>query len=81
MKVLFFLFIVGLLFFAFTLLFGFSFLRMVYKAIFGTPSNSGNVSSNKQKTKQSPKQNTPPAKKIIAREEGEYVDYEEIKDS
>ena len=81
MKFLSFLFIVGLLFIAFTLLFGFSFLRMVFKVIFGTNSNSRNTSSNQQKAKQTSKRaNTPPAKKIITREEGEYIDFEEIKD-
>jgi hypothetical protein len=82
MKILFFLFIIGLFFIAFTLLFGFTFLRMVFRAIFGTQPNSRNVSSNKQKAKQPSSQTkTPPSKKIIAREEGEYVDFVEIKDS
>ena len=81
MKVLGFLFIVGLLFIAFTLLFGFSFLRMILKAFFGTRPNPKNVSSNKQRAKQTSSQTkNPPSKKIITREEGEYVDFEEIKD-
>ena len=78
MRILGFFFILGLLFFALTLLFGFSFLRM----IFGTKPKPRNTTSSQQKSKQPPKQtNTPSIKKIITREEGEYVDFEEIKDS
>jgi len=77
MKILGFFFILGLLFFALTLLFGFSFLRL----IFGTKPKPRHTTSSQQKSKQSSKQtNSPPAKKIITREEGEYVDFEEIKD-
>ena len=81
MRFLFFLSMVGLLFIAFTLLFGLSFLRMVLRAIFGINSNTRRTSSNQQKAKQTSKQtSTPHAKKIITREEGEYIDFEEIKD-
>jgi hypothetical protein len=81
MKVLFFLFIVGLLFFAFTLLFGFSFLRMVFKTLFGTRPDSRNISSNQQKKKKAQQQpNKPPVKKIITHDEGEYVDFVEVKE-
>jgi len=62
-------------------LFGFSVLRWMFKAIFGIPSSPRNSSSSQQKTKQSSKQKTPPSKKIISRDEGEYVDFEEVKDS
>ena len=77
MKVLFFLFIIGLLFVAFTLVFGFSFLRL----IFGTRPKPQEKPSNQQKKKQTNKQqSTSNVKKIFTREDGEYVDFEEIKD-
>ena len=81
MKVLGFLFVLGLLTIAFTLLFGFSFLRMLLNAFFGTRPKPQSKSSNQQKKKQTnQQQNTSSIKKIFNREEGEYVDYEEIKD-
>jgi hypothetical protein len=83
MKIIGFLFILGLIFFALTLLFGFSFLRLVLGAIFGTGPKSRNTSSNKQKSKPTAQQTskqTKPIRKIITHEEGEYVDFEEIKD-
>ena len=81
MKILFFLFIMGLLAVAFILLFGFSVLRLFFSALFGTGSNPRSASSNQQNAKQTTKQTTAPsAKKIITRDEGEYVDFEEIKD-
>ena len=89
MKILGFLIIIGLLSVAFVLLFGFSVLRMLFNAILGTRPNPRNVSSNQQKTKQAPKQtnasssssfSSSSGKKIITRDEGEYVDFEEIKD-
>jgi hypothetical protein len=64
-----------------TLLLGFSFLRTLSRILFGgggakkTQRQSGNTSrqtNTHQKT-------APNKKKIIPREEGEYVDYEEIK--
>ena len=81
-KFLGFLVLIGLLAIAFTILFGISFLRMIFRAIFGTNDPAPKrASSNQQKNKQTAKQsNTSPIKKIITRDEGEYVDYEEIKD-
>ena len=81
-KFLGFLIIIGLLAIAFTILFGFSFLRMIFKAIFGTNNPAPrSASSNQQRSKQPNNQsNSSPAKKIITREEGEYIDYEEIKE-
>jgi len=78
-----FLILVICLFFLFGFLFGFSVLRLLFKSIFGIQSAPQKPSSNQQKTKQSSRQTkTPPsAKKIITRDEGEYVDFEEIKDS
>ena len=81
MKVLGFFMIMGLLAIAFTLLFGFSFLRMLFGAFFGTRPKPGNATTNQQKKKQTNQQsNTSPVKKIFHRDEGEYVDYEEIKE-
>jgi len=70
------------LIFLFGFLFGFSVLRMLFKAIFGIPSDSRKSSSNQQKAKQTTRKSSTPSapKKIISREEGEYIDYEEIKD-
>jgi len=83
MRILFFLIIMGLLAVAFVLLFGFSVLRMFLGAIFGTRPKPRNVSSsNQQNTRQTNRQTkAAPTKKIITRDEGEYVDFEEIKDS
>jgi len=77
MKILFFLMMIGLLFIAFILLFGFSFLRF----LFGSHPKSQNKTSNQQKKKQTNKQqNTSSIKKIFKHDEGEYIDYEEIKE-
>ena len=60
---------------------GFSVMRMFFSALFGIEPAPRNTSSNQQKTKQTRRQsNPPPSKKIISRDEGEYVDFEEIKD-
>ena len=76
-----FLFLVFLCFVLFVFIFGFSVLRMLFRSIFGTASKSRSTSSNQQKSKQTNKQkNAAPVKKIFNRDEGEYVDYEEIKD-
>jgi len=70
-----------LIIFASGLLFGFAFIGRLFKILFGTGSSTNKTSSNHQRTKQPHKQhNSPTTKKIISREEGEYVDYEEIKD-
>jgi disulfide bond formation protein DsbB len=82
MRILGFLIIMGLLSVAFVLLFGFSVLRMLLGAIFGTRPKPRNVSTNQRNTKQTTKQtnNASSIKKIITRDEGEYVDFEEVKD-
>ena len=76
-----FLFIAFFLFVLFVFVFGFSILRMLFRGIFGIKPK--NVQQNKQ-SKTSQKQRPPTAssasKKIIASDEGEYVDYVEIKD-
>ena len=69
------------LFFLFGFLFGFSILRMFFRTIFGIAPKPRSTSSNQQKSKQTTKQkNTSSVKKIFNRDEGEYIDYEEIKD-
>ena len=63
------------------LLFGFSILRVLFRAIFGVRPKPQTKSSNQQKKKQTNKQqNASTVKKIFTREEGEYVDFEEVKD-
>jgi len=75
------LFFFILLIFAFGFLFGFSFTRAISRFLFGAPPNTRNTTSNQQKKKQTAKQSNPATpKKIITRDEGEYVDFEEIKD-
>jgi len=86
MKFLSFLFIIGFLFFISIFLFGFSALRMMFKFLFGINPQVRNVSSNQQKTKQKQKQTNKqpkpsPSQKIFTSDEGEYVDFEEVKDS
>ena len=78
-----FLFLVFLFFVLFVFIFGFSVLRMLFRGIFGIrPNSSRNTSSNQQKSKQDTnKTNVSTPKKIITRDEGEYVDFVEIKDS
>ena len=76
-------FIIAFLFFVFLILiFGFSVIRMLFRGIFGTrPNSSRNTSSSQQKSKQNTnKTNVSTPKKIITRDEGEYVDFEEVKD-
>ena len=60
---------------------GFSVIRMFLSSLFGIEPAPRNTSSTQQKKKQTTKQSNPaPPKKIITRDEGEYVDFEEIKD-
>ena len=81
MKIIGFLFIVGLLVVALTLAFGFSFLRAIFRALFGSSPQPQTKSSSRQKTNQNSKQQkTSSDTKIFKQEEGEYVDFEEIKD-
>lgn len=77
-----FLFISFLLFLFFIFLFGFSVVRFFFQAFLGRPSRKQPQSQSNRNTKQSQSQQqpAPPVKKIITREEGEYVDYEEVKD-
>ena len=76
-----FLFMIFLLFVLFVFVFGFSVLRMLFRGIFGLKSNSRpqNRQTNTSQKKQQPTPSSA-SKKIIASDEGEYVDYVEIKD-
>jgi hypothetical protein len=56
---------------------------MLFGALFGTSSRPSNRSQNAQREESSnkrQKQQPRQAKKIITPDEGEYVDYEEVKD-
>jgi len=75
MKIIIALIIIFFLYYVFKL--GFSVIRMFLSSLFGIEPVPRNTSSTQQKKKQT----TPaPSKKIISRDEGEYVDFEEIKD-
>ncbi len=77
-----FLFISALLFLFFIFLFGFSVIRFFFQAFLGRPTKkqpqSRQQSNRNQNSHQAPP-NPPAPKKIITKDEGEYVDYEEIK--
>lgn len=78
-----FLFISFLLFLFFIFLFGFSVVRFFFQAFLGRPSRKQPQSQSNRNTKRpqsQPQPPAPPVKKIINREEGEYIDYEEVKD-
>jgi hypothetical protein len=75
-----FLLIAFLLFLFFIFMLGFSALRMIFGGLFGLRSKPDDRSKNQQKTKQSGKKTPPQSKKIITPDEGEYIDFEEIKD-
>jgi hypothetical protein len=68
-----------LLFVLFVFLFGFSILRMLFGGIFGTKPDKQKERKQSQ-TRQNSSTASTASKKIIASDEGEYVDYIEIKD-
>jgi hypothetical protein len=72
--------LIGFLYYVFKI--GFSVIRMFLGSLLGIQPEPRNTSSNQQKARQANKQTKtePPTKKIITRDEGEYVDFEEIKD-
>lgn len=80
-KLLFFIFFIFILF---IILSGVSILRFFFGTLFGkSKSNSGydqQQSRSQQSQKQSSQSQSNQQKKIIDADEGEYVDYEEIKD-
>jgi hypothetical protein len=75
-----FLFIIFLLFVLFVFLFGFSILRLLFGGLFRKPvyRSTGKSSRSQQASDTSSKPSS--SKKIIAPDEGEYVDYVEIKE-
>jgi hypothetical protein len=77
-----FFFITFLLIVFFVFLFGFSVLRILFLGLFGTRPKPDSRSQTQQKASQSTKQQpqAPKTKKIITPDEGEYVDFVEIKD-
>ena len=77
-----FLLIAFLFFLSLIALFGFSIIRFFFQAFLGRPSKKQSQSSRKsyQNTNSQQSQSNPTPKKIITKDEGEYVDYEEVKD-
>ena len=79
-----FLFIIFLLFVFLVFIFGFSIIRLLFGGLFGTrPQQSASKSQSKNQTKTNQTNNqkkSNPTKKIITPDEGEYIDFEEIKD-
>ncbi len=77
----FFFVIIPLIVLFFIFLFGFSVLRGIFRLMFGGGQvrNSHSAPESKQEQRSS---NHPPKKhdKVFSKEDGEYVDYEEIKD-
>ncbi|MDR0794903.1 MAG: DUF4834 family protein [Tannerella sp.] len=64
-------------------LLGFSVLRSFRDFFFGSPKSKQRQASQSRQggqTKSSSNRQPPPRKKVITPEEGEYVDYEEVKD-
>ena len=78
-----FLFTIFLVFVLFVFLFGFSVLRMLFGGLFGTRPrpNRPKMEQQQSQAKTRTQANSPfIQKKIIDPNEGEYVEYEEIKD-
>ncbi|GHT37087.1 hypothetical protein FACS189415_2720 [Bacteroidia bacterium] len=73
-KFIFFFLIFGVLL---VLLMGFSVLRTLKNAIFGSSEPKRSTSSRQQQRQTTQKK--PPRKKIFTKDDGEYVDYEEVK--
>jgi cytoskeletal protein RodZ len=77
-----FLFTIFLVFVLFVFIFGFSILRLLFGGLFGTRPKQNQTKTNQQtQSKTQTRQSSPsPQKKIIDSNEGEYVEYEEVKD-
>ncbi|MDR0537766.1 MAG: DUF4834 family protein [Tannerellaceae bacterium] len=71
-----FLFFLFFFFILLIFLLGFSFVRTILRFLFGTGSSNNSQRKQQQKTSKRPT----PHKKIFNKDEGEYVDYEEVKD-
>jgi hypothetical protein len=72
--------IIALFFIFIGLMFGFSIFRFFFKRMYGTSKQSRKQTNASTRDKQKQSQNQPKKKKIIEPSEGEYVDYEEVKD-
>ena len=82
-----FFFMILFLGFVLVSLLGFSVIRSFKSFFFGNPKDRNrkrtNVNSNQQRSRSqntTTQNNPPPRKKVFTEDEGEYVDYEEIKD-
>lgn len=82
MFILKFLFIFLLIFLFLVLLLGRSFFKIISTLLFGSRTKSGARRSNQSRPSQAQQQekSTSPDKKVVAPDEGEYIDFEEIKD-
>jgi len=76
-----FLFIIFLIGFILTTLFGFSFFRSLRSLFYGDDAkkNGRSASSQSRNGQQSASSKRASRKKVITEDEGEYVDYEEVK--
>jgi len=63
-----------------TLLLGFSFLRTLKNILFGSGNKKKTGGQRQAKQKQTTQQASSNKAKIFRKDEGEYVDYEEVKD-
>jgi len=69
------------------IVFGLTIISGVLRALFGfgkrnsTRSNSGNSTDSASQNKKRSAQNTPKRKKVFEEDEGEYVDFEEVKNN
>jgi hypothetical protein len=61
-------------------LFGFSILRFIFGGLFGIRQNQKRTNQQNQNKEQTRQQSKSGTKKIINPNEGEYIDYEEVKD-
>jgi cytoskeletal protein RodZ len=77
-----FLFTIFLVFVLFVFIFGFSILRLLFGGLFGTRPKQNQKKTNQQTQSKTQTRQTSssPQKKIIDSNEGEYVEYEEVKD-
>lgn len=75
-----FLITIFLIFIFFVFLFGFSILRFIFGGLFGIRQNQKRTNQQNQNKEQTRQQSKSGTKKIINPNEGEYIDYEEVKD-
>ncbi|MDR0681339.1 MAG: DUF4834 family protein [Dysgonamonadaceae bacterium] len=77
MKILITIFLVFILF---VFLFGFSILRFIFGGLLGIKQNQKRTNQQNRDKEQTRQKSKSGGKKIINSNEGEYIDYEEIKD-